>query len=278
MQQAPAQFYQGFSVSGRQSGQAQSGQGMVIVGVGRAEDDPARRLLHILLLLLLSGNIRVPCGWTTLDYVTVWDRGHRCSPCHKSLQKFLTQTNIASWLWKMCWELSRTHHPAWPLIWIYFEQPAAGYSVEAGCRLLNTLTDLGSFSITGNIHEHNRFIDDFYNVLRLPHDFNTEQERTVLVVSRSEDVQEKAIQMGATHAAGLEIIKQAQSGDINLRDYDHFIAETDILPDFVAVRGLIRKRFPAVRNECIVQHKDNSNLIVPQPATEPPGRAGIQAS
>ncbi|XP_045134885.1 39S ribosomal protein L1, mitochondrial-like [Portunus trituberculatus] len=94
----------------------------------------------------------------------------------------------------------------------------------------------------------NRFIDDFYNVLRLPHDFNTEQERTVLVVSRSEDVQEKAIQMGATHAAGLEIIKQAQSGDINLRDYDHFIAETDILPDFVAVRGLIRKRFPAVRN------------------------------
>ena len=56
----------------------------------------------------------------------------------------------------------------------------------------------------------NRFVDDFYNVLRLPHDFNTEQERTVLVVSRSEDVQEKAIQMGATHAAGLEIIKQAK--------------------------------------------------------------------
>uniref|UniRef100_A0A0P4WD89 Ribosomal protein L1 n=1 Tax=Scylla olivacea TaxID=85551 RepID=A0A0P4WD89_SCYOL len=97
-------------------------------------------------------------------------------------------------------------------------------------------------------HCLNRFIDDFYNVLRLPHDFNTEQERTILVVARSEDVQEKAIQMGATHAAGHEIIKQAQTGEINLRDYDHFIAETDILPDFVAVRGLIRKRFPSVRN------------------------------
>ena len=56
----------------------------------------------------------------------------------------------------------------------------------------------------------NRFMDDFYNVIRLPHDFATNQNRTILVVSRSEEVQEQALQMGATHAAGLEIVKQAQ--------------------------------------------------------------------
>lgn len=94
----------------------------------------------------------------------------------------------------------------------------------------------------------NRFIDDFYNVVRLPHDFDTKQERTVLVISRSEDVQEQALQMGATHAAGPEVIKQAQAGDINLREYDHFIAETDMLAELVAIRGLIRKRFPNVRS------------------------------
>lgn len=60
----------------------------------------------------------------------------------------------------------------------------------------------------------NRFIDDFYNVIRMPHDFDTKQERTTLVISRNEEVQEQALQMGATHAAGLEVIKQAQVFDL----------------------------------------------------------------
>ncbi|KAG0726121.1 39S ribosomal protein L1, mitochondrial [Chionoecetes opilio] len=94
----------------------------------------------------------------------------------------------------------------------------------------------------------NRFIDDFYNVIRMPHDFNTGQERSILVISSNEEVHEQALQMGATHAAGLEVVKQAQAGDINLWEYDHYIAETEILPELVAIRGLIKKRFPTVRN------------------------------
>lgn len=55
-----------------------------------------------------------------------------------------------------------------------------------------------------------RFVDDFQNVVRLPNDFDTTQERKVLVISLSSEKQEQALQMGAAHAAGLEIIKQAQ--------------------------------------------------------------------
>ncbi|MPC46362.1 Prosaposin [Portunus trituberculatus] len=61
-QQAPAQFYQGLLVFDRQSGEAQGGQGVVVVSVGRVEDDPACPLLHILQLLLLSGGCRPHCG------------------------------------------------------------------------------------------------------------------------------------------------------------------------------------------------------------------------
>lgn len=33
-----------------------------------------------------------------------------------------------------------------------------------------------------------------------------------------------------------------------MREYDHFLAETEVLPELVAIRGLIRKRFPTVRS------------------------------
>lgn len=39
-----------------------------------------------------------------------------------------------------------------------------------------------------------------------------------------------------------------QAGEINLKEYDHYLAETEVLPELVAIRGLIRKRFPTVRS------------------------------
>ncbi|MPC82110.1 hypothetical protein E2C01_076755 [Portunus trituberculatus] len=44
----------GFQVSGTQIEQSQNGQGVLVV---RTEDDPARPVLHILQLLLLSGAV-----------------------------------------------------------------------------------------------------------------------------------------------------------------------------------------------------------------------------
>lgn len=39
-----------------------------------------------------------------------------------------------------------------------------------------------------------------------------------------------------------------QAGEIDLKEYDHYLAETEILPELVTIRGLIRKRFPTVRS------------------------------
>ncbi|XP_071540970.1 uncharacterized protein mRpL1 [Panulirus ornatus] len=99
-----------------------------------------------------------------------------------------------------------------------------------------------------SLDKKNRYIDSLSNVAQLPHDFDTEQHRTVLAISRHEEVIEQAWQMGVTLASGLDIIKQVQNGEVNLHDYQHIIAETDTLPELVAVRGLIRKRFPNLKN------------------------------
>ncbi|KAK8744737.1 hypothetical protein OTU49_000593, partial [Cherax quadricarinatus] len=94
----------------------------------------------------------------------------------------------------------------------------------------------------------NRYIDNFSNVIQLPYHFENEQQRTVLAISRNEEVIEQAWQMGVTLAAGLDVVKQVQSGEVSFQDIQHFIAEKDTLPDLVPIRGLMKRRFPSVMN------------------------------
>nr|XP_045625040.1 uncharacterized protein LOC123774614 [Procambarus clarkii] len=94
----------------------------------------------------------------------------------------------------------------------------------------------------------NRYVDNFFSVVQLPHEFESEQQRTVLAISRNKKVIEKAWEMGVTYAAGVEIIKQVQNGEVSLQDYQHFIAEIDTLPELVAIRGLMRRRFPSIKD------------------------------
>ena len=54
-QQGRAKLLKGFSVSGRLPGQTQGGQGVIVVEVGRAKDDPARPLPHTIQLLFECG-------------------------------------------------------------------------------------------------------------------------------------------------------------------------------------------------------------------------------
>nr|XP_053633042.1 39S ribosomal protein L1, mitochondrial-like [Cherax quadricarinatus] len=90
--------------------------------------------------------------------------------------------------------------------------------------------------------------DNFSNVIQLPYHFENEQQRTVLAISRNEEVIEQAWQMGVTLAAGLDVVKQVQSGEVSFQDIQHFIAEKDTLPDLVPIRGLMKRRFPSVMN------------------------------
>lgn len=47
---------------------------------------------------------------------------------------------------------------------------------------------------------------------------------------------------------GVDVIGNIQSGDIKMSDYQFVLAHPNILPDMVAVRGLMRRKFPNPRN------------------------------
>lgn len=49
---------------------------------------------------------------------------------------------------------------------------------------------------------------------------------------------------GAKLTGGLELIKNIQSGQILLQDYNYYIAHTDILTELVSLRGLMKRKFP----------------------------------
>lgn len=57
-------------------------------------------------------------------------------------------------------------------------------------------------------------------------------------------MQEEARDAGAALVGGSELVKQIQSGDVLLKDFQYVIAHTNILPELVTLRGLMKKKFP----------------------------------
>lgn len=56
----------------------------------------------------------------------------------------------------------------------------------------------------------NRYLDNFFNVVRLPHDFDMEQSRSLIVISKNEEMINYAREVGVSLAIGPEIVKLVQ--------------------------------------------------------------------
>lgn len=93
-----------------------------------------------------------------------------------------------------------------------------------------------------------RFVDNFYRMAPINYKFDHGEERTILAFVKGADEVEKAIKAGATLAGGAELIKQIQNGDLNLQEFQHVLAHTNILPELLQIRGLMKKRFPNIKN------------------------------
>lgn len=57
-----------------------------------------------------------------------------------------------------------------------------------------------------------------------------------------------AQEAGAALVGGPDLIKNIQSGDVKLADYQFIIAHPNIMPDMVAIRGLLKRKFPNPKN------------------------------
>jgi len=93
-----------------------------------------------------------------------------------------------------------------------------------------------------------RFVDQFQRMAMIPHAFEHNEERNILVLAKGEELLREASEAGAALVGGTDVIRNIQSGDIKLSDYQFVLAHPNILPDMVTVRGLMRRKFPNPRN------------------------------
>ncbi|CAG5033679.1 unnamed protein product [Parnassius apollo] len=94
----------------------------------------------------------------------------------------------------------------------------------------------------------NRYLDNFTRLTLLPHSFPRDEERTILAFCKGPELIKQALEAGATTAGASEIVKKIQDGELKLFDYDYIIAHPNMITELVPIRGLMKRRFPNIRN------------------------------
>ncbi|XP_012288922.1 uncharacterized protein LOC105704356 [Orussus abietinus] len=90
-----------------------------------------------------------------------------------------------------------------------------------------------------------KLADEFSRIAEIPHKFERTQKPTLMAFCKCPETKAEAEAAGATLVGGIDIIKQIQKGEVSLSDFDHVVAYPDILPELVAIKGLLKKKFPA---------------------------------
>lgn len=93
-----------------------------------------------------------------------------------------------------------------------------------------------------------RFVENFQRMAMIEHSFDHGEERQCLVLAKGEDNLKIAQDAGAALVGGPDLIKNIQSGDVKLTDYQFVIAHPNIMADMVAIRGLLKRKFPNPKN------------------------------
>ncbi|XP_017477003.1 PREDICTED: 39S ribosomal protein L1, mitochondrial [Rhagoletis zephyria] len=97
----------------------------------------------------------------------------------------------------------------------------------------------------------NRFVDNFQRMAMIPHKFEHGEERKILVFAKGNEQISEAREAGASLVGGIELIKDITNGELLLTDYQYVIAHPNILPELVALRGLMKRKFPNPRSETL---------------------------
>lgn len=93
-----------------------------------------------------------------------------------------------------------------------------------------------------------RFVENFHRMAMIDHKFEHGEERQIMALAKGEDNLKLAQEAGAALVGGPDLIKNIQSGDVKLSDYQFVVAHPNIMADMVAVRGLLKRKFPNPKN------------------------------
>ncbi|KAH8316020.1 hypothetical protein KR074_007630 [Drosophila pseudoananassae] len=96
-----------------------------------------------------------------------------------------------------------------------------------------------------------RFVDNFQRMAMIPHKFEHGEERKIIVFTKGNNEIVEARDAGASLVGGVELIKDITNGELLLSDYQYIIAHPNILPELVALRGLMKRKFPNPKSETL---------------------------
>ncbi|XP_016987090.1 50S ribosomal protein L1 [Drosophila rhopaloa] len=96
-----------------------------------------------------------------------------------------------------------------------------------------------------------RFVDNFQRMAMIPHKFDHGEDRKIIVFTKGNNEVLEAREAGASLVGGVELIKDITSGELLLSDYQYVIAHPNILAELVALRGLMKRKFPNPKSETL---------------------------
>ncbi|XP_028852258.1 large ribosomal subunit protein uL1m isoform X2 [Denticeps clupeoides] len=88
--------------------------------------------------------------------------------------------------------------------------------------------------------EKKKKVDPFVSTVHLPHPFKTDINK-VVVFTEDADQAELALEHGAAHAGGVELVQKILDDEI---EGDFFVAVPDIIPKLLPLKNKLRKKFP----------------------------------
>lgn len=93
-----------------------------------------------------------------------------------------------------------------------------------------------------------KFVENFTRVAGIPYPFDHGEDRSVIVFAKTQEEQKMALEAGATLAGGPELITDIQNGNVAVQDFKYAVAHPSILPELVSIRGLMKRKFPNIKN------------------------------
>lgn len=93
-----------------------------------------------------------------------------------------------------------------------------------------------------------KFVENFHRMAPIDHKFDHGEERSILAFTKGQENIEEARKAGATVAGDANLVKSIQNGELLLSDFQYVVAHTNMLPDLVHIRGLMKKKFPGPKS------------------------------
>uniref|UniRef100_A0A915HNK6 Ribosomal protein L1 n=1 Tax=Romanomermis culicivorax TaxID=13658 RepID=A0A915HNK6_ROMCU len=92
--------------------------------------------------------------------------------------------------------------------------------------------------------EGKEFIENFKQMIVLPHPFEFGKRRVVMAFTKQADAQMAAREAGAEFAGGEDVIKKIKRGEFKVDEVDYFVANLDLHSELSSIRGLLKDKLP----------------------------------